>query len=240
MAIVSTPGDFHTGQTTTPARRSDGLVTVLHDRSPLACVSRMITPATRLISLMVFTGIAFAAAPCFEHDGWPEELIPTFATRHTVLTLHTAPERQAEAVALPVKAGEVISNADFNPAATRLSYVQSKVITRRSVLLTATATVTDVHCLSKPAAPMTDGKPAIQPGQQIEYLQYRAEGFILARYNGAICEVHVMDDPPGFTRMGKQPEVEWWIMLVDHEKQALGWFLVDETQLTLLPRTEGG
>lgn len=195
--------------------------------------------AALLLSLMISTGNVLAATPNFEHDGWPGELIPTFSTRDVALTLHKSPDTASESVALPVKAGEVISNANFNKAASRLSYSQSKVITRQSVMLTSTATVTDFSCRTRPT-PAAEGNPVIRPGEQIEYLQYRAEGFILARYGGAICEVYVMDDPPKFSGMDEQPEEEWWILLVDPSKKSLGWLLVEEAQLDFLPRTEGG
>jgi len=155
----------------------------------------------------------------FETDTWPGEGIPNFSAKYNSLTLHRRPAKNSEEISITIGGGSSIV------------YDRSKQITLKSVMLTAVTEVTDMHCPG-----IEDNTPAINPGDRIEYLQYRAEGYITARVRGSICEVFVMDNVPKFKGLEMQPQTEWWLRVVDADSEVLGWLLVDDSQLNYLDR----
>ena len=99
-------------------------------------------------------------------------------------------------------------------------------------MLTAITDVTDMYC------PDIEGNTlAINPGDTIKYLQYRAEGYITAKVRDSICEVFVMDNVPKFEGLEMQPKTEWWLRVVDADSSVLGWLLVDDSQINFLDRS---
>lgn len=84
--------------------------------------------------------------------------------------------------------------------------------------------------------PEVGQQPVIQAGETIEMLQYRAEGYVLARYKGGVCEVYAADSPDKFDGMEQNAEVEWWIRVVSPDNGVLGWLLINEAQINYLPR----
>jgi hypothetical protein len=185
-----------------------------------------------VFSLVISLWSMNSEATEFEHDGWPGEGIPAFSAKHSVLHLHKEPNSNSESVDITVEERGFIGNIEISKS--EINYDRSKVITNRSVILTAKATVTDAICPSQPAATVA---PVIQPGESIEYLQYYAEGYAFVRYKGMICEVFIADREAKFDGLDKHPDVEWWVRLIDSGNQILGWLLVDEAQINQLPRT---
>ena len=191
-----------------------------------------------ITALLLFVAeICGAVATDFESDGMPGEGVPGFASKNAELRLNKLPSKESEEIKLPFRIGErIIYDNTPSKAKVRITYDQSKMITRKSVTLIAKEKVTKTFCPGMPV-PVIGQEPIIQPGETIEYLHYLAEGYVTARYKGVICEVFVADNKPKFDGLDKQPEVEWWIRLVDYKKAPLGWLLVNEEQLDYLQRT---
>lgn len=146
----------------------------------------------------------------YQRDGWPGEGVPHFLAPTNALLLYPEPD---QALA-PVKVA--------TPPNSEVLFDTSIVRTLRSVFLTAKDRVSDVFCSGAKSA-----KPVIQPGEVIEYLQYGAEGYGLVRYRTEICTVFLMDRTPRFDGIDQKPEVEWWVRVVDENKQVRGWLLVE-------------
>lgn len=194
------------------------------------------------ISLLVMVGLMFSVviveAADFEYDGWPGEGVPGFSVKNSSLQLNKTPNMKSAVISVPVQTGENILNADFveySSAKSRLTYDKSKVITRKSVTWVARTAVTNTLCSGLPV-PVVGQQPVIQAGEKVEMLQYRAEGYVLARYKGVVCEVYAADSPDKFDGMDQVPEVEWWIRVISPDKEVLGWLLINGSQLNYLPR----
>jgi len=171
----------------------------------------------------------------FETDFWPGEGIPGFSAKNSSLSLYSLPTATSTQIQYKLRKGA------------KFLFDASKLITKQSVTLFAKVEVTDVHCknstgLKKAIMPggaegFSQQRTVIMQGETVEYLQYRAEGYITARYKGNICEVFVMDNVPKFEGIEKQPVVEWWIRVVDGNKIPQGWLLVDKSQVNFLKRS---
>lgn len=158
----------------------------------------------------------------FETDSSPGEGNPNFSTKNNILILYIQPNVNSSKVTLKQKKDR------------KILYDKSKLITKKSVTLTAKAEITDLWCAdTKSSKRLT---PIIKPGESIEYLQYRAEGYVTAKYNNQICEVFIMDKIPKFEGIGKEPIVEWWIRVIDESNKSQGWLLVDKSQVNFLQR----
>jgi len=189
------------------------------------------------IAMFLFVAeIGCAAATDFETNTWPGEGVPGFASKNAELRLNKLPSKDSEVITLPFRIGEkIIYDAYPSEAKERITYDQSKMITKNSVTLTANEKITKTFCAGKPV-PVVGQEPIIQPGESIEFLQYRAEGYVTARYKGVICKVFVADNKPKFDGLDKQPEVEWWVRLIDAKKTPLGWLLISKDQVNFLQR----
>ena len=101
-----------------------------------------------------------------------------------------------------------------------INFDKSRMITKQSVMLTAKKKITQFYCSGK-------SKLEINPGDKIEYLQYRAEGYAACRVKGEICEVFIMGNEPAFDGLDKKPIVEWWVRVINHHKKPVGWLVLD-------------
>lgn len=186
-----------------------------------------------IFCVLIVAGSAFGSD--FEKDTWPGEGIPNFSAKNNSLDLHSQPTTTSTQIKYALQKGS------------KVLFDKSKLITKQSVTLTAKTEVTDVHCensTGKKKMIMPDGTErivkrgadVISPGETIEFLQYRAEGYITARYKGSICEVFVMDNVPKFDGLDKKPVVEWWVRVINKDKIPQGWLLVDKSQVNFLKR----
>lgn len=163
------------------------------------------------VAVLFFGTLAYGAD--FETESWPGEGIPVFAAKNDALILHREASLKSPTLTIKYKKGW------------RVVFDKSKLITKKSVILTANRKVKDYWCKG--------GTVEINPGDTVEYLQYRAEGYGTVRVKGKICEVFLED---GFDGLDKSPETEWWVRVVDKHKKPVGWILVDRTQLNFLRR----
>lgn len=173
------------------------------------------------VIFVVFSATEGVAA-LFETDSFPGEGGPNFSAKSDILILRRHPDIDSSQIALkPGKNKKIL-------------FDKSKQITKKSITLTAKSEVTDLTC--NDTKKFKESTPIIKRGETIEYLQYRAEGYITARYNNQICEVFIMDKIPKFEGIGKEPIVEWWIRVIDEKKKPQGWLLVDKSQVNFLER----
>ena len=215
------------------------------------------------ISVLLITSSAFGSD--FETDSWLGEGFPSFSVKNSPLNLYSNPTVTSGQIQYSLQKGTRIvfdksklrmkrslrqtekAQGSDNQGPT-VYFDETKVITKQSVTLTAKAEVNDVHCKNstgKKKMVMPDGTERIvkrgdviiAPGETIEFLQYRAEGYITVRYKDNICEV--MGDVTKFSGLEKQPVVEWWIRIVDENKMPKGWLLVDSSQVNFLERGFG-
>ena len=166
-----------------------------------------------LCTLAVLCIATSAYGADFATESWPGEGIPVFAARNNRLVLHELPALNSPLLTVTYKKGR------------RVVFDKSKVITKKSVMVTANKDIRDVGCKG--------GNAEIHSGDRVEYLQYSGEGYGTVRVGGKICEVFLED---GFDGMDKSPETEWWVRVVGKDKKPVGWILVDRNQLNFLQR----
>lgn len=191
------------------------------------------------IVLSTFLVLGCQAAEPFESELWPGEGIPRFAAKVDRLTLYEQPSRSSSlAGARPIKKDQAIA------------YSATLVRTVRPGLVTATESTTlsgrsfgDIGHLSMDR--YYAGEPGwnevpFAAGESFEYLQDRAEGSCLIRRQRVVFEIEACPwlggAPDSGFKLVEEPVTEWWIRVEGKEKQPLGWLLVDEESVDLLPR----
>ena len=81
------------------------------------------------------------------------------------------------------------------------------------------------------------GTTHVQPGDVIEYLQYRAEGTCFVRVQGRVLDaMPCPSENESSFRVVSQPMTEWWIRVVV-DGEPLGWVLVEATTVYLSRRS---
>ncbi|MDX1439538.1 MAG: hypothetical protein R3284_06510, partial [Rubricoccaceae bacterium] len=68
----------------------------------------------------------------------------------------------------------------------------------------------------------------ISAGEPWTYLQYRAEGHVMARIQEQLCEVPVLAREDIFGEDLPQPIVQWWVEVLYADSSSQGWLLVNE------------
>ena len=163
------------------------------------------------VAVLCIATLAYGAD--FETESWPGEGVPVFAAKNDTLFLHEEPSLTSPTLTIEYEKGW------------RVGFDKSKVITKKSVMLTANRKNRDLWCKG--------GNVEIHAGDRVEYLQYGGEGYGTVRVKGKICQVFLED---GFDGLAQSPETEWWVRVVDEHEKPVGWILVDRTQLNFLPR----
>ena len=108
----------------------------------------------------------------------------------------------------------------------KVVYDKSKVITNKSVPLISKVPVYGIWC---------DGERInIEAGEQVEHMQYCAEGFGTVIIHDKVCEVDL--ESGDFGGLDQEPVTEWWVRVINKDKKAEGWLLVDDEQLNFLRR----
>jgi hypothetical protein len=76
----------------------------------------------------------------------------------------------------------------------------------------------------------------VQPGMNVEYLQYRAEGTCFVRIAGNVIDADSCpaNDKSKF-RVETEPKTEWWIHIVFSGVSA-GWLLVTDSSVKAVNR----
>jgi hypothetical protein len=172
--------------------------------------------------------------PHFVSELWPEEGRPHFAVKHARTSLQTSPSKAATGPNLILRPGTEIAFDSTRYVTLRpgtLVARDSAVLTGRNLGKITYLSVHDYY-----SAPQSTTTVPILRGDQIEYLQYRAEGTCFIRVGGDVIDVD--DCPHGSEHFQVLSEhiLEWWIH-VSMPNRMGGWLLVDSTNVALLKRT---
>jgi len=170
----------------------------------------------------------------FEVDLWPGEGRPVFAASAARLQLREAPAESAGVAATWTgRIGQVLAFDD-----TRYRTVE---VGRFVVLSPTTLTgrrLGDTRRLSREdyySGTFGPARVSLRAGDQVEYLQYRAEGTCFVRVGAAAIEADPCpnQDQRRF-RLEAEPKTEWWIHVVQGD--VCGWLLVADGTVRVIRR----
>lgn len=155
-----------------------------------------------------------ASGDIFMRDTWPGEGTPVLVAGSDTLTLHSNPSLESPIRQIAYQAGW------------RIPFIRSVMHTLKSseVRVVQDATL-EIIC---------DGvvdDHRFTTGDTLEYLQYRAEGYVTARVAGRICEVPLLIHEEVFDDKYEGPVVEWWVQVKYGDGSSPGWLLIDESQV---------
>ena len=172
---------------------------------------------TIFIVLMLVPVVSFGVE--FETSTWPGEGIPVLIANVDRLHVWAEPHRASSMREIAYRRGWRIPFTE-----TLLRTIEATTITVKK-----NGTVR-IFC---------DGpiEHEFSTGDTIEYLQYRAEGYITARYNERVCSIPLLQNPDIFGEQVDEPVVEWWVKVEYRDGGSPGWLLVDQTQNTFGRRT---
>lgn len=169
----------------------------------------------------------------FESDLWPGEGRPVFAAAGSELRLHEVPSRSARiTLTLVVSAGQRVTFDSTRYVTTVPGHLKvlAPAVVRGRLLGTVRRLSTDDYYSGRFAS----GTVAVSVGQDIEYLQYRAEGTCFVRVANQVIDAESCpaQDSQHF-RADSEPVVEWWIHLAGARA---GWIEVTETTVEQVDR----
>lgn len=150
----------------------------------------------------------------YQRQGWPGEGRPGFTAKGSTLVLYEKPDRISREFTI-----------DFEPNKVIL-WDSSRVVTINPALFKIAVAIPDESVY---------GCETPQLGDTIEYLQYHSEGFGVFRIYGKVCDIEMYPDE-AFKEL-ENPNVEWWVRVLDNTKTPIGWMLVGGQQINFLSRT---
>jgi hypothetical protein len=179
----------------------------------------------------------------FQSELWPGEGVPRIAAKTSHLKLHREPSPQSRvARMLTVEIGGLI---EFDES--RYRTLSPGVITATHKGSFQARDLGKIDYLAWDQYYNEDlfyKKVDYDTGDSFGYLQYRAGLSCLISWQGKTWEVDICPwsmsrgtgPGSGFTIVS-EPQVEWWIRVIDAKHNPLGWFLIDgETVELLKPR----
>ena len=169
--------------------------------------------------------------PVFDSELWPEEGIPKFQALRSDLRLHNRPSRLSRHKGnLRVDDGSYVPFDGFRYR----TLTPGRVLVKQPSQLGGRSFGPTAY-LSKEAyynGPTTRWRANFVAGDEIEYLQYRAEGSGLIRWDGnciALDYCPWLGDDESFQLIA-DPDVEQWLQ-VSQDDRTLGWLLVSADEL---------
>jgi len=166
-----------------------------------------------LIGCSFFTSNALIAED-FETMTWPGEGIPVLISSVDLLRIRLAPRLDSDARTIEYRKGWKVP---FDKSLYRTTRSGSIIVQR-------TATV-EIYC-------ETAAQYEFEAGEELIYLQYRAEGYVIARVDGKICEVPALIEDDIFGSVLEQPETEWWVRVTYFDGTSPGWLHVTDGQVS--------
>lgn len=166
-----------------------------------------------------------ASREVFESEFWPEEGVPEYLAKVNRLTLHSRPTVEAPVVGeWAIGAGAKVPFDGFRYRTLRpgtLVAQQDGELTGRNLGKTGYVSVANYY---------RDGGEEVRIryrlGDEVEYLQYRAEGTAFLRWNGLVLDA---DLPTNVTfKLSSHPVAEGWVRVSVPGEATSGWVLVDE------------
>jgi hypothetical protein len=186
-------------------------------------------PVRILTLILVTVAISSVGVHAFESGMWPGEGRPVFVAK-SELTLYEKPLRSSRIVR-----GSKISKGR------KLDFAQTVYRTTKSgwfkVLATSSASVRSYGAVDVLSAEDYYNKGvekaiSFKAGDLIEFLQYRAEGECIARVGGEVMAF----SPDANISVVAEPQTEWWIEIVNKQKNPIGWVLIDKKTVASLDR----
>jgi len=172
--------------------------------------------------------------PVFESGIWPGEGIPVVTATSDSLVLRRAPRLGAEIVArLTVQPG-----TELPYDSTRFQTIVPGELTVRAVATLHGRWFGNITYLPRSRYYSNQGRDTsivIEPGADIQYLQYRAEGTCFVRLNGHIIDAGYCPtvDTAAY-RLERQPVTHWWIYV--RAPGGSGWLRLEETVAAVVDR----
>jgi len=190
----------------------------------------------KLMMLPMVLFVAFLQGPVvlFEIDLWPGEGRPVFE----------AVSRNLELRELPSASSKTIGTVGVSPRQ-RLSFdnTRYRTIQAGQIRVLGSTRVTGrmlgaVNGLSREDYYNGKFAPAfveVQPGANVEYLQYRAEGTCFVRIAGNVIDADPCpSNDKSMFRVETEPKTEWWIHIVLGD--SAGWLLVTDSTVKVVNR----
>lgn len=193
----------------------------------------------RLISCILTAAMA-AQAPSvavFETETWPGEGRPHFLAITHEIVIRESPSSNATIIRrLPVRTGQSVA---FDQTRFRtmvpgsIQVLAAGTVTGRVIGTTRLLLTREAYYKGK----FPQGTAEVQPGDAIEYLQYRAEGTCFVRVDGRILDATPCpSENERRFRVVSQPATEWWIRVVV-DGEPIGWLLVEDETVKLSRRS---
>ncbi len=162
----------------------------------------------------------------FVSEFWPEEGIPVFKSNTTLLILHTFPSRGSPVV--KEEDAQVGKEIKYNAFRYR-TLIPGRAVAKKDGRLSG-MNLGAINYISKDYyynAYYHSQNITYKKDEEIEYLQYRAEGSCFIRRNG---DVYLIDYCPWLAKhdeilMIQEPLTELWIHVISENGEPLGWLL---------------
>ena len=150
----------------------------------------------------------------FETKSWPGEGVPVLIARTDSLILRQSPRTESPTIAVPYREGWKVP---FDESIHRTLKSQIIVVKRTKAI--------EISCGKSVTYTFTEG-------EEIEYLQYVAEGYSAARVGGRVCLVPFEFEVETFGSDLEQPDTEWWVRVIYGDGTTPGWLLVEDGQIS--------
>ncbi len=186
------------------------------------------------IAFTIFFIVIFAtSAHTFESELWPEEGRPSFRALKD-LRIHQRPYLSSPLV----KNFKILKG--------------QKIIFQKTIYRTVKPSrikvVSPVKIIGQPYGPIkylseqeyySTSIPekffTFNSGDTFECMQYRAEGQYLVRINGEIVGLELTEE----MELESEPEIEWWVNVINVSGKSIGWLLIQEESVEFLDRELG-
>ena len=154
--------------------------------------------------LLLLVAAPLWATDLYSHQSWPGEGRPQFTWAANEVNLYAEPEagspQHTEAVAKGAK----------------VEWDDSLQKAIRPVVMRVLEPFELSDCGPAPIA--------LERGQVLETLFYRAEGYHMVRVGDRLCEMMLFDYEEQLSNTDRKPESEWWVRVTKPE----GWLMPDE------------
>ena len=163
----------------------------------------------------------------FEVDLWPEEGRPVFEAAGQPLQLRATPSLSAPIVATQsIQAGRRVMFDQTLYRTTRAGAFN--VLKTSEIIGRDLGNVTRLNKADYYSAKFPQLSVSVNPGETIEYLQYRAEGTCFIRIRSRVVDAELCpNQQPDRFRTLREPTTEWWIHLTV-SKSVVGWVPVSD------------
>ena len=177
----------------------------------------MLTKAVITLTASLLALPLWAGSAVFEKSGWPGEGIPVIEATQSSIEVREAPYRDSDSTTI----------AADNP----LEFDRSVVITHSPIQIEVSSSQPEHHCRNT---------HTIDAGERLCYLQYKADGLGLMvpgecddglaveERERVLCQVSVRDGSVFKGGAPGLPDTQWWVRLINSDKESLGWLEVRE------------